>query len=199
MSKRGGGFCMKRFRVKLSVGQVATRLEIFYHEKGGWRLLPKLEKQPAEGGRIYTLIDGWGADSAPAEIILEPLSDSETEVTLRANAGVLWDLRLDSPRAVLDQTAYLGGDPSPRCKSFLIAFKKHIQQREAEQQRAETTNRRGGPRRLEDREDAEEKRRLALQYLREVRKGKPKKVAAELQGYSYKTLDRWVDRFGLKK
>jgi len=57
---------------------------------------------------------------------------------------------------------------------------------------------RGGAPKLEERVDVQEKRRLALEYLQQVQRGIPKKVAADLLGYSQKTLERWVRRFGLK-
>lgn len=125
---------MRQFTVTLSLERVATELVIFHHEGGGWRLLPKLEGQAAEAGRIYTLTDGWDADSAPAEIILKPLSDNETEVTLRANASSVWGMRLDSPSAVLDRTAYLGGETSPRNAQFLSDFEAHVRELDRQQQ-----------------------------------------------------------------
>ena len=115
------------FTVKLSLERVATELALFYHNNGGWRILPKCEKQQAEAGRIFTLTDDWDSNSAPAEIILLPLSEQETGITLRPNIGEVFDLRLDDPvRSTLDRTAYLGGSTSQRNVEFLEQFADYI-------------------------------------------------------------------------
>lgn len=58
--------------------------------------------------------------------------------------------------------------------------------------------RRGAPR-LEMRLDAERKKETALKYLKLRNSGTPAEIAADLCGYSRKTLNAWVRRFGLDK
>jgi hypothetical protein len=112
-------------RLGASIDAIEGELEFFYHQQGGFRLLPQLQRDANNTAQLvkYLIIDG----DSQAAILLRPNDDDGCVLTINSNDTERWALQLGVPgRSELGVNTFLGTKTSERCEAFCRKFVEHL-------------------------------------------------------------------------
>lgn len=121
----------RTIKLAVSVDVAAASLESYYTQRGGSKLLPRLERVETKTSLVQFRLTDRSAEISATLIEFKPAPNNLCELTLYVNESSLWGWMIGVPgRSEIGVTTYLGGETSDRASSFCRDYVKYLGERE---------------------------------------------------------------------